>query len=174
MESTDPWFEEVQPASPAAPPLEAQAPVHAVRPAGFLRRAVAFGIDIFIIQLLYLIVMVTGLLAIRLSMGESVSFSGEDSLVPLMAPFVGAWFCLFFGYFTFFHSDSGQTPAKMLIRIKVVTSEGIPPSPLRALLRTFFYFFSSFFFGLGFLIAIFEKKKRALHDLLARTEVILA
>ncbi|MBI3804877.1 MAG: RDD family protein [Nitrospirae bacterium] len=143
-----------------------------LQPAGFLRRVLAFGIDLFIIQFLYLLLMVVGFLAIRQASGGAIP--EEEMVVSLVAPFAAAWFLLLIGYFTFFHSYGGQTPAKMLIRIKVVTAQGTPPSPLRALLRTFGYFLSSFFFGVGFLLAIFEKKKRGLHDLLAQTEVILA
>ena len=177
MENAEPELrEEPQPSFPSPSPSEQPGPPPAVetQPAGFLRRGVAFLIDIFILQLLYFIVMLIGFLAIRLAMGETLSLSEEASLVPIIAPFVAAWFCLFLGYFTFFHAYGGQTPAKMLIRIKVVTLEESPLSPLRALLRSFGYFLSSFFFGFGFLIAIFERKKRALHDLLTRTEVILA
>lgn len=178
MEIIDPLGGAEAPAPSSVPPVAEEHPplpaVPPVQPAGFLRRAVAFLIDTFILQLLYLIIMIVGFLAIRLSMGETFSFAEEASLVPMIAPFVAAWFCLFFGYFTFFHAYGGQTPAKMLIRIKVVTLEGAPLSPLRALLRSFCYFLSSFFFGFGFLIAILEKRKRALHDLLTRTEVILA
>ena len=175
MENVDPPLaEEVPEASPAPSPPEAPLQPASVRPAGFLRRAVAFLIDFFILELLYLILMLVGFLAIRLAMGDRFSLSQTGSLVPLIASFVAAWFCLFLGYFTFFHAYGGQTPAKMLIRIKVITSEAMPLSPFRSLLRSFGYFLSSFFFGFGFLIAIFEKKKRTLHDLLTRTEVILA
>lgn len=165
---------------PDAPPVlslsdEPSEEVAAPQPAGFLRRAIAFLIDFFIIEVLYLFVLIAGFLAIRMSTGgEGLLLSEDGSLTPLVAPFVAAWFCLFLGYFTFFHAHGGQTPAKMLIRIKVVTSGAVPISPLRALVRSFGYFLSSFFFGFGFFISIFERKKRALHDLLARTEVVLA
>ncbi len=157
----------------SAPPPTEPLTHPAVQPAGFLRRAVAFSIDIFILQCLYLIIMIVGFLGVRLAIGDNFSSTQEETLIPLVAPFVAAWFCLFFGYFTFFHAYGGQTPAKMLIRIKVTTLEETPLSPLRSLLRAFGYLLSSFFFGFGFLIALFGKK-RALHDLLTRTEVMLA
>lgn len=149
--------------APASPPL---------RPAGFLRRALAFFIDLFIIQCLYLILMMVGFFAVRRAGGGGLP--QEETLISLIAPFAAAWFLLFLGYFTFFHAYGGQTPAKMLVRIKVVAAAGAPPSPLRALFRTFGYFLSSFFFGIGFLLAIFERRKRALHDVITQTEVVLA
>lgn len=175
MEGVDQSFEGRIPDSPPTLSEEKPEDVAAAQPAGFLRRAVAFLIDFFIIEMLYLVLLVAGFFAVRMSTGgEGLLLSEEGSLTPLVAPFVAAWFCLFLGYFTFFHAYGGQTPAKMLIRIKVVTSGAVPLSPFRALVRSFGYFLSSFFFGFGFFIALFEKKKRAMHDLLTRTEVILA
>jgi len=177
MEGVDQPLEGGIPDAPPAMsiPEEKPAEAAAAQQAGFLRRVVAFLIDFFIIEVLYLFVLIAGFLAICMSAGgEELLLSEGGSLTPLVAPFVAAWFCLFLGYFTFFHARGGQTPAKMLIRIKVVASGAIPLSPLRALIRSFGYFLSSFFFGFGFLISIFERKKRALHDLIARTEVVLA
>ncbi len=176
MEGVDQPLEGGIPDSPPALSLPDEKPeeVAVAQPAGFLRRVIAFLIDFFIIEILYLFVLIAGFFAIRTSTGgEGFLLSGEGSLTPLVAPFVAAWFCLFLGYFTYFHAQGGQTPAKMLIRIKVVTSRAVPLSPSRALVRSLGYFLSSFFFGFGFLISIFEKKKRALHDLLTRTEVVL-
>lgn len=177
MEEVDRPIQGGIPDSPPALSLPDEKPeeVAVAQPAGFLRRAIAFLLDFFIIEMLYLALLAAGFFGIRLSTGgEGLLLSEEGSLTPLVAPFVAAWFCLFLGYFTFFHAHGGQTPAKMLIRIKVVTSGAVPVTPLRALVRSFGYFLSSFFFGFGFFIAIFEKKKRALHDLLTRTEVVLA
>ncbi|TAK00986.1 MAG: hypothetical protein EPO39_15015, partial [Candidatus Manganitrophaceae bacterium] len=111
MEIIDPLGGAEAPAPPSVPPVAEEHPplpaVPPVQPAGFLRRAVAFLIDTFILQLLYFIIMIVGFLAIRLSMGETFSFAQEASLVPVIAPFVAAWFCLFLGYFTFFHAYGG-------------------------------------------------------------------
>jgi uncharacterized RDD family membrane protein YckC len=177
MEGINQPFEGGIPDSSPALPLPGEKPEDAAvaQSAGFLRRAIAFLIDFFIIEILYLSVLIAGFLAIHFSTGEEgLLLSDEGSLTPLVAPFIAAWFCLFLGYFTYFHAHGGQTPAKMLIRIRVVAAGGIPLSPFRALVRSFGYFLSSFFFGFGFFISIFERKKRALHDLLARTEVVLS
>lgn len=148
-------------------------PTATLQPAGFIRRAIAFAIDFFIVEFLYLFLIGIGILGVRLSRGGE--FFPSDSLLSSLAiPFISVWFFLFIGYFTFFHSYDGQTPAKMIIRIKVVDQAGTLLSFRRAMVRSFSYFISGFFFGFGFLISIFEKKKRALHDLLVRSYVVLS
>lgn len=166
----------------ALPPLEtltapsqdvgAPAPPPLLRPAGFLRRALAFSMDFIVMQFLYLIVYIVGILGASRST-EWDRIVRAASSPALMAPFITVWFFLFIGYFSFFHAYGGQTPAKMLIRIKVVTRDGEGLSPLQSLCRTLAYFPSSLFFGFGFLLSIVERKKRGLHDLLTRSQVIL-
>lgn len=162
--------EEVPFNEPAPLPLVSVSP-----PAGFIRRAVAFMIDFFIIELLYLFLLGMGIWGMQLSKGGGGDFfPSEPVLASLAAPFITVWFFLFLGYFTFFHSYDGQTPAKMIIRIKVAAETGSPPSVFQSLLRSFGYFISGFFFGFGFFFSIFERKKRALHDLLVGTQVVLS
>ena len=169
-------IEPSEPTMKEAPPhLEAATPSPALlQPAGFIRRAIAFIIDFFIVEFLYLFLIIMGLLGMQFSRGGGDLFFSESAPFSLAIPFIAVWFFLFIGYFTFFHSYDGQTPAKMIIRIKVVTETGTPLSLPRALVRSFGYFISGFFFGFGFLFSIFEKKKRALHDLLARSYVVLS
>lgn len=139
------------------------------RPAGFSRRVIATMIDALIIGLLSQFLLFAGLMGIRLSnTGSGFEFSDIGAIL-----FNGLLFVTI-GYFTFFHAHDGQTPAKMMLRIKVVTREGRGLSPIHAFIRTLCYFLSAFFFGIGFIVTIFEPKKRALHDLLSGTEVILS
>ncbi len=144
-----------------------------LQPAGFLRRALAFVIDLVVMQFLYFILYVAGVLgASRSTEWERVA--GVIASPVLAIYFIAAWFFLFVGYFSFFHACGGQTPAKMLIRIKVVTREGTPLSHAQSIFRTLAYVLSSFFFGFGFLISLIERKKRGLHDLLTRSQVVLS
>jgi uncharacterized RDD family membrane protein YckC len=144
-----------------------------LQPAGFLRRALAFAIDLVVMQFLYFILYVVGVLGASRST-EWEHIAGVIASPALAMPFIAAWFFLFVGYFSFFHAYGGQTPAKMLIRIKVVTREGQPLSHVQSICRTLAYALSSFFFGFGFLLSIIERKKRGLHDLLTRSHVVLA
>jgi len=141
------------------------------RPAGFIRRAVAFGLDLLILTGLYLLLFLVGIMGIGFAedAGGGFALSGE------LAPFLSGGLFLFFGYFTFFHAYDGQTPAKMILRIRVVTMDGSRLSPFHSALRATGYFLSGpLSFGFGFLVSIVEGRKRALHDLLTYSQVILS
>lgn len=72
----------------------------------------------------------------------------------------------------FFWFAFAATPGKMLIRAKIVDiTTGKKPLKTQLIIRYFSYFLSSFFL-LGFLWAIFDKKKQGWHDKLARTVVV--
>ncbi len=141
-------------------------------PAGWIQRAVAYLIDQVIVTLLYLIWLTVGL----------VGAGGSGNLRVLMKTVASPAFSagalwgglvIFVGYFTFFHAYGGQTPGKMVIRLKVVTADGGDLSILRSFCRALGYFVSSFFFGAGFLLALVPPRKRALHDLLTYSHVVL-
>ena len=172
IETVEPIRPEPEPSGvePEAPKPELP-PAPQLAPAGFLRRALAFSIDLLIVGLLYLILILVGAFGMTLASDGTIPI-GVASTPP--SPFITVWFFLFTGYFTFFHSYGGQTPAKRLIRIKVVSLQGEPLSPLQAFIRTVGYSLSALFFGFGFFLAIFEKKGRALHDLISRSQVVLS
>ena len=142
------------------------------QPAGWIQRAVAYLIDQGVVALLYGIWLGVGL----------IGAAGSGNLRALMKSLVSPAFSaaalwgglfIFFGYFTFFHACGGQTPGKMVVRLKVVTADGCGLSVLRSLCRALGYFVSSFFFGAGFLLALVSPRKRALHDLLTHSQVVL-
>jgi uncharacterized RDD family membrane protein YckC len=133
-----------------------------------VRRALAFIIDFIFLEFLYLIPASFGLFGLYLS---KVKIPDPASL---LSPFVSIWILLFIGYFTFFHIHSGETPAKRIVRIKVVNKEGRPLSHWAGFFRSLLSLFLLFFFPLGFLIAIFGKKKRGLHDFLIGSHVVFS
>jgi uncharacterized RDD family membrane protein YckC len=143
-------------------------PAGAACPAGFVRRAIAFLIDFILIEFLYLVPAFFGLLGIYFSKGGEVS-------PDFIEPFIAIWIVLFIGYFSFFHAHTGQTPAKRIMRIKVINKEGAFLSHGVSLFRSVGYLFSfGFLGGAGFLMALFGKKKRALHDFITGSQVILS
>jgi len=142
------------------------------QPAGWIQRAVAYLIDQVIVTLLYGIWMSAGL----------IGAAGSGNLRALMKSIASPAFAasalwgglfIFVGYFTFFHGYGGQTPGKMVVRLKVVTAEGGDLSAFRSFCRALGYFVSSFFFGAGFFLALVPPRKRALHDLLTHSQVVL-
>lgn len=67
----------------------------------------------------------------------------------------------------------GQTLGKRLLGIKVVDAEGEPPGWGQAAMRELVgKFLSGLSLGLGFLVALFHPKRRALHDLVGGTWVV--
>ncbi len=66
----------------------------------------------------------------------------------------------------------GATLGKMAVKIKVVTAEGGPVSYGRATGRYFAKILSQLILMIGYIMAGFDKEKRALHDMICNTRVI--
>ncbi len=75
----------------------------------------------------------------------------------------------------FWEKWGGTTPGKRLVSIKIVDAKTLGEiTDKQAITRSLGYIPSTLFFGIGFLMVLFRKDKRALHDLLADTSVIYA
>lgn len=94
------------------------------------------------------------------------------------APFVSFLLILCCGYVTAFTAAGGQSLGKMAAGIKVVPSDPGAWSdrvPLgQSVLRAVSYLVSALPAGLGFLPALIGSEKRALHDRLAHTRVVVS
>lgn len=77
-------------------------------------------------------------------------------------------------YTTLAHALAGATLGKRLVRLRVVGPDGERPGLARSATRSALAVVSAAALGLGFLLALFTAKGRALHDLLARTWVVEA
>jgi uncharacterized RDD family membrane protein YckC len=77
-------------------------------------------------------------------------------------------------YATLAHALAGATLGKRLLRLRVIGPDGAPPSPARSALRSAVAVASAGTLGLGFVLALFTRSGRALHDLIARTWVVKA
>jgi uncharacterized RDD family membrane protein YckC len=69
---------------------------------------------------------------------------------------------------------AGGTPGKKLLGLAVVTADGSPPGFLRALARALGWVLSTPLANFGFVIALFNPRTRALHDMLSGTYVVEA
>jgi uncharacterized RDD family membrane protein YckC len=76
------------------------------------------------------------------------------------------------GYEIFFIGKYGATPGKMAMKIKVTTPDAGPISYGRSTGRYFAKMLNGFTFYIGFLMAIWDDEKRALHDRICTTRVI--
>ena len=73
----------------------------------------------------------------------------------------------------FWEKWGGTTPGKRFVGIKIVDAKTYDEiSNKQAITRSLGYIPSTLLFGIGFLMVLFRKDKRALHDLLADTIVV--
>src|SRR6185437_10420191 len=75
-------------------------------------------------------------------------------------------------YFWYSWAVFGKTIGMALLGVRVVAVGGGPAGTRRALVRTLAFPLSILPLGLGFLPILFRRDRRALHDLIAGTEVI--
>ncbi len=129
------------------------------------QRFAAFLIDSFILTILVWLLAIFAALATD-STGDT--FAICSGLLTLGGPF---------GYYTYFHARSGQTPGKKMMRIKVVSTDGSPLTTGKSAGRAFGYMLTSaltyVFVGfIGFLWMFRDENRQTWHDKMAGTYVI--
>ncbi len=135
--------------------------------AGLVTRTLAFAIDIAIIDAAVLIT--GGIVALGLS-----ALKLPDEVQTVLAA-VGAALALVWGigYFAWFWSAAGQTPGDRVLGLQVLDAQTGRPIPMtRATLRVGALVLSAIPFCLGFVMILFDDRRRALHDRLVRTVVV--
>ena len=143
----------------------------AIRPAGLLRRWLAFAIDGLFVFALWALAVLWLVIVYVLTPRAPATLDGV--LVVIAAAFVLAW-CLGGVYFVGFVGACGQTPAKMLTGIVVVRRDGRRAGYVRAFVRWLGYGVGFATLGLGFLVAVFSRERRGVHDLLSGTRAVRA
>lgn len=101
--------------------------------------------------------------------------SAQDyyAIVDVMNGAVGVILFLRFIYQGFFIWNYGATLGKLMLKIRVVEVATVDkPSLLISLNRSLFRIISEFAFYLGFILAMFDPYRQALHDKTAKTLVI--
>jgi uncharacterized RDD family membrane protein YckC len=169
-----------EPHSPYAPP---RAAVHGgsdyvaggeVVYAGFWKRFAAYTIDTFVLGIVF------GILGAIMGVGLAVSASGAEDPATAMSG-MGTTFVVFYVieiiamavYFAWMHSSSHQaTLGKMAVGIKVTDDDGEPITFWRGFGRFFATILSSLILCIGYLMAGFTDRKRALHDMVSSTLVV--
>ncbi len=131
---------------------------------GFGRRFVAMALDGIIV------IFVSFILAFLIGMVD-VFFGGGVLPWNLIIVLMMLLFSLF--YFSGkWVQTSGQTLGKLLLSIKVVSTDGSPLTSGKMLLRYFGYIISGLAASLGFVWVGIDKKRRGWHDMIAKTYVI--
>jgi uncharacterized RDD family membrane protein YckC len=154
----------------ATPPLTA-APAATDRAAfaGLATRVLAFALDALIINAVILFVGVVCALGLSLIDFPSVF---DKILVAIGGVIALAWTA---GYFVVFWSTTGQTPGNRVFEIRVQSgSRAAPPRAAVALLRFALLPISALPLFAGFLLILFDDRRRALHDRLVGTVVVYA
>jgi uncharacterized RDD family membrane protein YckC len=136
-----------------------------VRYAGLASRGLALAVDALLANLIFLI---GGAL-----IGLVASLFGKLRPEWLVGTIVGAgWLLVVAAYFVGFWSSTGQTPGMRLMRLRVVDAAGAPPSVRRSLVRLVGLALAIIPLFAGILPALFDDRRRALQDFLARTVVL--
>jgi uncharacterized RDD family membrane protein YckC len=97
---------------------------------------------------------------------------GGDPSTSVLAPSVGSgWLVVLGVYFVFFWSTTGQTPGMRVLGVRVAGEDGVPPRVRRSLLRYATAVLTIAPLGVGLIPVLFDERRRAVHDLVARTAV---
>jgi uncharacterized RDD family membrane protein YckC len=150
-----------------------------VRAAGFPRRLAAAAIDASVVLLVS--ANVTALAAVLLGVplpraqeiGPDLLVAGILDRNPIALGAAGLFFGLGALYQIYFGGITGQTLGKRLLHLRVIGARGTAPGPLGGILRFATLLLSMLPAGLGWLWCLFDRERRALHDHLAGTYVIL-
>jgi uncharacterized RDD family membrane protein YckC len=168
------------PPAPAVAALRGrERPVLRVRAAGFARRFAAATVDALLVGTTAGVVALLAALALGVHL-PTVKELGADFVVaglldrnPMVAGGLGLLFGLSALYQVYLGGILGQTVGKRLFRLRVISSRGHSPGPVVACVRFVTMALSLALAGLGFLWCIFDRERRALHDHLSGTYVIL-
>jgi uncharacterized RDD family membrane protein YckC len=139
--------------------------------ASLFLRIGAFATDQLILGLVFALFLIAG--EVALFPGEERGlFPKPETLLDLSSPYFLVLFILCFGYFTLFHFLTGQTPGKMLFRLRVEGEQGAPLLFSQAFLRSAGGLLCLLPAGLGYMATVIDKERRGWNDRLAGTQVV--
>ncbi len=170
-------------ASPYAPPTSTLADLSGFQGggevvyAGFWKRAAAYLIDAFAVGMVtWIVQMVVMAMFFGVSAGAMAGDSAALMAGGMMGILVGMIIvpiALNAVYFAAFHASSKQaTLGKMAVGIKVTDDDGQRISFARGIGRYFATILSSLILCVGYIMAGFTERKRALHDMVCNTLVV--
>lgn len=135
--------------------------------AGLVTRAIAFALDVAIVE------SVAALVGVTVGLGLSI-LAIPSQLETAVAAILGVvWVVWSLGYFVFFWSTTGQTPGNRVMGIRVVDAKRRGPlKPRRAAVRFGGLCLAAIPLLAGFLMMLWDDRARCLQDRIARTVVI--
>ena len=154
---------------PASQPTRGLGPEDpdAIKYAGLATRTIAFALDAAVINGAAVI---TG---VAIGLGVSILHLGEQAEILIAAALGLAYVVWSVVYFLFFWSTSGQTPGNRVMRIRVLDRRHMRPvRPFRAVIRFGGLILAALPLLAGFLIMLWDNRRRCLQDRIAHTIVI--
>jgi len=159
---------------PAGPPMTVELdselePLHTMsgRYAGPVSRLGALALDVFLISATFTLLLAGVQYLLDVFFETAPEFTSSGGLLALVG-------LVAYGFFYFWISQAvtGRTPSQALVGLKVVRSDGSPLSPGAAAIRTVVLPFSFVLFGIGALMMLVDRRRRALQDVAARSAVV--
>jgi uncharacterized RDD family membrane protein YckC len=146
---------------------------------GFWMRFLAVIIDAIIIGVVSAMIRIPlGLvgLGVGLNLGRNPDPNQVLAAMPALMSLIGLSFLIQFAlsltYEVYFLTTKGATPGKMALGLKLIRADGGPISAGLAVGRYFAKILSVLTLWIGFIIAGFDREKRALHDHICGTRVV--
>jgi uncharacterized RDD family membrane protein YckC len=137
------------------------------RYAGFWLRFAAFCIDAILVGVINLVLQMFALFAM------SQNLNPQQPPIMLLLVLYAISLGIAVSYEGLLIGKYGATVGKMACKMKVITGDGTPVSYPRAFGRYFAKVLSSLTLLIGFIIAAFDVEKRALHDRICNTRVVV-
>ncbi|HLA27391.1 MAG TPA: RDD family protein [Syntrophales bacterium] len=144
---------------------------------GFWRRGLAIFVDKIILYIIYLIIILVESLIFPLQpyshSPDLVAGIWNSATAGLLIGHIIMGLFISAVYFTYFHGAIGQTPGKIMLKLKVIGIAGRNLNYGVAFLRWMGYIVSAMVIYLGFIWAAFDGKKQGWHDKIAGTVVVI-
>ncbi len=134
--------------------------------AGVASRGLAFGVDLGALWGLYVLGAYGFALLWQLIDGSSYNLGHHQTVAAVV---LTIWW---FVYFAAQWAAGGRTLGMALFGIRVVQKDGRTITKRQALLRAALLYFSFLFFVVAALFILFQRERRTIHDLIARTAVV--
>ena len=148
--------------------LRRDAPAQRPHFGGAVSRFVAYVLDLGASIGVFMLALAAISFAASIITGDSISWNRND--LPVAILFV-VWE---FVYFAYSWGANGKTLGMALLGVQVVAADGTRAGPRRAVVRTLAFPLSFLLLGLGFTGILFQRDRRALHDMIAGTAVVYA
>ena len=134
--------------------------------AGIVTRVAAFGIDVVVAMTLFTLGGAVLEYVTTSLIGRRVSLSNAPVLSVIL---LALWLLIYFAYPV---AVGGRTLGMAFVGLEVVAKDGRQATGKNAVVRTVFMPLSIVFLGIGILMILLNRDRRALHDLIGGTAVV--